>query len=138
MSRLYGSFNDLPEDLLINYHRFVEERRKHLGDVALDLHHMTTGIAGEGGESLDVTKKLWIYEQTLETVWKDGNAAKEHLVEEVSDTLFYIIGLCNLLEITLLDLIKYNTVKLTLRYPTGYSNEAAKGRADKPVGDDRA
>jgi NTP pyrophosphatase (non-canonical NTP hydrolase) len=124
--------------ILKDYAAFVESRRKKLDHIALDLHHMTTGMAGESGEALDVTKKLWIYEQHLHTIWKDGRTARAHLLEEMGDTVFYIVGACNLLGINLLDLITENQAKLTLRYPTGYTNAAALQRADKTGDDDRA
>ncbi len=116
------------------YAAFVESRTKELGNVALNLHHATTGMAGESGEALDITKKLWIYNQTPATVNKEGVTHFEHLIEELGDTLFYIQMACNHLGVTMEHVIGKNVEKLEKRYPLGYSDAAAAQRADKEKG----
>lgn len=113
------------------YPAFVRSRTKYLGNEALDLHHATTGMSGEAGEALDITKKIWIYNQTLETVNKSGVTHRTHLIEEAGDMLFYIQALCNHLGVSLEHLVTINMDKLERRYPTGYSDQAALERADK-------
>lgn len=116
---------------LQDYAEFVGSRTKQLGDKTLRIHHATTGMATEAGEALDTSKKMWIYEQPLDTLRKDGQTHQGNLIEEAGDCLFYIQALCNELGVSLLDVMAENMNKLLMRYPTGYSNEAAKERADK-------
>jgi NTP pyrophosphatase (non-canonical NTP hydrolase) len=118
----------------ISYAHFVESRTKELGNVALNLHHATTGMAGESGEALDITKKLWIYNQTPATTNKEGVTNFDHLIEELGDTLFYVQMACNHLGVTMEHVIGKNVAKLEKRYPTGYTDAAAAQRADKEKG----
>lgn len=127
--------NSLPlsisPQILRNYALFVLSRTKPMGSLTLNLHHASTGMATEAGEALSTTKKLWVYGQDLHTVNKEGKTNQMNLVEEAGDALFYIQMMCNLLGCTLLDLIAANEAKLRLRYPEGYSDQAATERADK-------
>lgn len=113
------------------YRQFVASRAKELETSALCLHHATTGMCGEAGEALDITKKMWIYEQQLHTTNKEGVTHEKHLLEEMGDLLFYLTMLCIYLDVSLAELMQSNTAKLTKRYPTGYSDKAALERADK-------
>lgn len=113
------------------YVDFVRTRTKVLGTLALDLHHATTGLSGESGEALDITKKMWIYNQSFMTLNKAGITHAEHLKEEAGDILFYLQMLCNHLGITMQHLRDHNVAKLTKRYREGYSDAAALERADK-------
>lgn len=114
-----------------DYAEFVAGKVKEMGSLTLNLHHMTTGISGEAGEALDITKKMWVYGQELNTINKAGKTHRAHLEEELGDALFYIQGAANLLGVNLLTLIELNMMKLNKRYPTGYSDQAALVRADK-------
>ena len=94
-----------------------------------DLLHMTLGIAGESGELVDAVKKYWAYGKPLNV---------NNVIEELGDLLFYIQGMLStvtrqgaLAPETLEDLMITNMDKLSKRYPTGYSDEAAIARADK-------
>ena len=113
------------------YPEFVRSRTKPQPTLALDLHHATTGMTGESAEALDITKKLWIYNQTLMTVNKEGVTNMDHLMEEAGDTVFYIQMLCNHMGWTLQQLRDHNVKKLMRRYRTGYSDAEALARADK-------
>lgn len=112
----------------IPYPDFVEGLAKELPNVAQEMHHSTTGMSGEAGELLDITKKLWIYEKpvTVEVL--------EHVIEELGDVRWYYQLMLNTLGITDEDVQAFNKAKLLKRYPGGvYSNEAALARADKQV-----
>lgn len=105
------------------YAQFVSNLAKGMATVAEEAHHYTTGMSGEAGEALDITKKSWIYEKPLDI---------EHLLEELGDMRWYYQGMLNLLGVTDEDVQAANTVKLMKRYPDGvYSNQAAIDRADK-------
>ena len=110
----------------MTYAEFVKSRTKPLESPLLDLLHMSVGCSGESGELLDAVKKSWIYNKPLDTV---------NVIEELGDLLFYIQGALNAVNHptikTLDDLCMVNKVKLTTRYPTGYSDKAAQERADK-------
>jgi len=86
------------------------------------LLHMAVGVSGEAGELLDAIKKHCVYQKQINM---------DNVIEEAGDILFYLTGLLNDLNISLEDCIKANIVKLSKRYPNGYSNAAAIARADK-------
>lgn len=107
----------------IPYAQFVENLGKAGPDMASELHHHTTGMAGEAGELLDATKKVWIYGKPVDV---------EHIIEEMGDLRWYFQAMLNMLGLTDEDIQAANTVKLMKRYPEGvYSNEQAIARADK-------
>ncbi len=115
--------------LIYEYRDFVKSRMKPMGTPREDLLHMTLGVAGEAGELVDAIKKHWAYGKPLDV----GN-----VVEELGDLLFYIQGVLNIVTSqgvlapeTLEDLMVANMNKLSKRYPTGYSDQAAIARADK-------
>lgn len=114
----------------IPYPQFIEKLAKGMNTIAEEAHHYTTGMAGESGELIDITKKSWIYEKPLDI---------EHILEEMGDLRWYYQGMLNLLGLTDEDIQAVNTVKLLKRYPDGvYSNERAIARADKAApGSDR-
>ena len=115
--------------LAYEYRDFVASRMKPMETLQADLIHMTLGVAGEAGELVDAIKKHWAYGKPLDV----GN-----VVEELGDLLFYIQGVLNIVTSqgvlapkTLEDLTVANMNKLSKRYPTGYSDQAAIARADK-------
>lgn len=87
-----------------------------------DLLHMAIGASGEALEIQEAVKKHVIYEQDLDI---------ENVIEEIGDVLFYLQGIVNILGLDLEEIIQHNIDKLSKRYPSGYSNESAKTRADK-------
>lgn len=106
-----------------SYAQFVENLGKELPTAADELHHHTTGMAGEAGELLDATKKVWIYGKPVDV---------EHIIEEMGDLRWYYQAMLNTLNLTDEDIQAANTVKLMKRYPSGvYSNQQAIERADK-------
>lgn len=115
------SKGDLPP--LFAYPEFVAKLFKEMENVPSTLHHAATGLAGEGGEVLDVSKKHWAYGKDLDVA---------HLLEELSDVRFYYQAVLNMLGITDDMILTLNMEKLQKRYPTGvYSDEHAIARLDK-------
>lgn len=107
-----------------SYPQFVENLGKPLDRMSSELHHHTTGMAGEAGELLDASKKVWIYDKPVDV---------EHIVEEMGDLRWYYQAMLNMLGLTDEDIQAANTVKLMKRYPSGvFSPEQAIARADKP------
>jgi NTP pyrophosphatase (non-canonical NTP hydrolase) len=87
-----------------------------------NLTHAALGIGGEADEVVDLVKKTFANNRTL-----DG----DKLVKELGDLMFYIQAMCNTINIPLITVLQANVVKLTARFPEGYSNEAAIARADE-------
>lgn len=105
------------------YEDFVNNRFKYMADPASSLHHAATGCSTEGGEILDCSKKVWVYERELDL----GN-----LLEEMGDLRFYYQTILNMLQMTDADIQALNMNKLAVRYPLGkYTNEHAAARLDK-------
>lgn len=111
------------------YSMFVDSLFKQMGTVEQTLLHSAVGIAGEGGEILDLVKKVWAYNKEL-----DATA----LLEELGDMRFYYQAMLNLLAVTDAEIQALNITKLSKRYPDGqYSDDAAQARADKVPTSDR-
>lgn len=112
-----------------SYAQFVENLGKPMPRAADEAHHHTTGMAGEAGELLDITKKSWIYEKPIDV---------EHILEEMGDLRWYYQSMLNMLGLVDEDIQAHNTVKLMKRYPNGvYSNADAIARADKAASSER-
>lgn len=87
-----------------------------------NLTHAAMGIGGESGEVVDLIKKVFANGRALD---------KDKLIKEMGDLQFYIQALCNVLGISLMDVIVVNTAKLNARYPDGYSDAASLAKADE-------
>lgn len=116
LMEIYATFVD---SLIKPPHQII----KQMNGSKMDLIHMCLGITGEAGELVDVIKKHVIYDKKLDF---------ENLTEELGDMLFYIIGLCSNLGISLDECLIKNMEKLKQRYPDEvYTDDAAIKRADK-------
>lgn len=93
-----------------------------LDSEGVDLIHMAMGISGEAGEIIDAIKKATIYRIPIDM---------DNIIEELGDLEFYMEGLRQRLSITREETLQGNIDKLEIRYKSGYSDEAAKARADK-------
>ena len=117
----------------MNYHQLMVNKLVKKPELIMDhmdkydagLIHMTMGISGEAGELLDAVKKCVMYDQQLDI---------ENVIEELGDIEFYLEGMRQLMGLRREDILQANYNKLMVRYEHGYSDEAAKARADK--GDD--
>jgi NTP pyrophosphatase (non-canonical NTP hydrolase) len=69
------------------------------------------GIAGEAGEVVDIFKKHFFQEHAVN---------KDRVKEEIGDMMWYIAGLCNLLDIDISEIYDLNIEKLKRRYPEGF------------------
>ena len=86
------------------------------------LVHAAVGCGTEAGELLDAVKKSWIYGAALD---------EENVLEECGDQLFYVTAMLLECGFTLDDAMEHNKRKLRERYPEGYTDAAARERADK-------
>lgn len=97
--------------------------RKRDGDDGL--MHAAVGFAGEAAECLDLVKKTWVYGKPLD---------EAKLLTEMGDAYHYFTMLMIKLGITLQPVIDGNIAKLMVRYPNGYTDQAAIERKDVASG----
>lgn len=90
-----------------------------------NLVHASLGIATESGEFTTEVKRIARYGRPLTP------EAREHMIEELGDILWYIAIAAEALSTNMEHLAKENIAKLRKRFPEKYSNEAAEARADK-------
>lgn len=88
--------------------------------------HASLGMASEAGELLGAIKAHWIYGRELDV---------ENVIEECGDALFYMSVLLRLVGSSLSGAMQHNIKKLGIRYPEGYTDEAAIAREDKRLDD---
>ena len=83
------------------------------------LIHAAIGINTENGEFSDVVKKSLFYGRTLD---------KTNAIEELGDILWYINIACDVLDVTMEEVMERNINKLKVRYPKQFSQEAEQNR----------
>jgi len=112
-----------------DYPEFVRSRTKEPTEIALEidplkaaLMHAAMGISGESGELLDAIKKNVIYNKPLDII---------NVSEELGDLEFYLEMMRQALHLNRDEIIRSNISKLTMRYPSQYSDASAQERADK-------
>jgi NTP pyrophosphatase (non-canonical NTP hydrolase) len=84
-----------------------------LGSLKGNLAHMAMGVAGEGGEIVDIVKKHVAYDKPLDV---------DHLIEELGDALFYMNGLVAMIGASWDEVMRVNVAKLEARYPDAKFN----------------
>ena len=81
--------------------------------------NMIFGANGELGEVTDILKKFLFQGHKLD---------KQHLAEEIGDTLFYIVNLCTIYGLDVEDILQGNVDKLKKRFPQGFETERSINR----------
>lgn len=79
------------------------------------------GLAGEVGETIDALKKC---------LWHGHSFDKDAFEKEVGDVMWYLVAMCNALNVSLKDVLDKNVEKLQKRYPSGFDAERSKNRED--------
>ena len=74
------------------------------------------GISAEGGEFLEIVKKIAFQGKPYD------EASINHLKIELGDVLWYVAQACMALDVSLDDVIAQNITKLAARYPDGHFN----------------
>lgn len=112
------------------YRDFVKSRAKNPTAILIDLNveksnliHAAMGISGEAGELMDAIKKHVIYNKPLD---------RDNAIEELGDLEFYMELLRQELGVSREVCLGVNIAKLSKRYETGYTDQQAIDRADKP------
>lgn len=77
------------------------------------------GIAGEGGEVVDIIKKVRYHAHELDA---------SLLCQEIGDLLWYIVLLCETVGLTLDEVMQTNVEKLRQRYPAGFDPQRSQIR----------
>jgi hypothetical protein len=90
------------------------------------LYYGVGGMCSDAGEVLDAMKDFYWYKKI------DYPTFRIKMAEELSDTLHWLQAVCNVLNLTLPQLMDVNKAKLGVRYPDGFTKKAAairdKGR----------
>lgn len=117
----------VPDAYLLPTTSGINKAFENLTPEKAHLLHMAIGLAGEGTEML----------QAIVNHILGADLDTENLVEESGDSLFYLQGIINSLQLmSLAGVALANKVKLLgKRYRKGYSDAAAQARADKPAGE---
>lgn len=85
------------------------------------------GVGGEAGEYIDVVKK-YLFHGNLST-----DEAKSKAKKELGDLLWGVAQAADAWGFTLEEVAAENIAKLLVRYPTGFTPEAARARLDEVV-----
>lgn len=124
----YGCQKDFHiEDYQESFRRTSPVKRKHVGkgtagdpvrELPLDHEERDTllnlgalGLAGEGGEAIDMIKKHLFQNQPI---------VRDKLIEELGDVLWYIAALAEACETDIGEIALRNRDKLRKRYPDGF------------------
>lgn len=78
------------------------------------------GIAGEGGEVVDLIKKAEFHDHPLD---------QKKVAEELGDLLWYLSTMADAIGWTLDQVAAFNVEKLRARYPDGFDPERSKNRS---------
>jgi len=87
-----------------------------------ELLHAAIGLAGEAGELLDAVRKHVFDGQPLD---------RDNVIEEMGDLAFFFQAMLHALGVDRVYIEALNQAKLDERFKGGYSDKAAKERADK-------
>ena len=104
-------------------------RYEELKEAGCKIHRLDTaasGMASEGGEFMEIVKKLKFQGKPYD------QATKEHLEKELGDVMWYVAQAALALGLRLDEVIYTNTLKLAARYPgemfnVDYSENRAPG-----------
>lgn len=91
----------------------------------MDMLHAVLGVGSDAGELQDAFKKHLIYGKPLDV---------KNVREEIGDVMWFLALACRAIGVAMEDVAQDNIIKLMMRYPEKYSDEAAIARADKVEG----
>lgn len=83
--------------------------------------HAAIGIAGEAGEVADYVKKV---------IYHGHDLNESELVKELGDVLWYLTSMASAIGVDLSEVAYQNIVKLSERYPHGFSQEDSRNRKE--------
>lgn len=97
--------------------RTANEKCKNLSNAVL-------GLTGESGECADIVKKHLHHEHPFE---------KDHFVKELGDILWYVALGCEVVGVSMEDVMQMNIEKLKARYPDGFNPEQSLYRKEGDI-----
>lgn len=106
-------------DNLDEYQAINSKRNKTYPSIMEALKDGALGLNGEAGEVADIVKKYTYHGHDLD---------KEHLKEELGDTLWYISALATAIDVPLSEIATQNVEKLHKRYPEGFDASKSVNR----------
>ena len=86
-----------------------------------ELINYTLGLAGETGEVVDLVKKYMFHGADINPT---------DIIYELGDALYYLVAICNVLDIDFYDIALNNNAKLMARYPNGFSCDKSNNRIE--------
>lgn len=92
-----------------------------ISDYGIMLVWCAIGVAGEAGEVAEVVKKGVFHQQGID---------REKLRKEIGDTLWYLAGLCSVLDVDISTVMEQNIEKLGKRYLNGFNAEDSRRSVD--------
>jgi NTP pyrophosphatase (non-canonical NTP hydrolase) len=92
-----------------------------ISDYGIMLVWCAIGVTGEAGEIAEVIKKGVFHQYGID---------REKLLKEIGDTLWYLAGLCSVMDIDISTVMQQNIEKLRIRYPDGFTAEDSRRRID--------
>ena len=105
---------------LQEYREFVFRRECTKGEeLKVRLDHAITGLVTEAGELTDLMKKLKFYGKEIPRI---------NYLDEMADSLHYLVMGMNALEVSFEDLMRLNMTKLRTRSPNGFTVESATNK----------
>ena len=99
---------------------YQQQATRTLGD-SPHITNMALGLAGETGEVVDCIKKA---------LFQGHELNPGRLAEELGDVLWYIAGLCTVLNIDMSEVAAGNIEKLKSRYPDGFDEAKSIERSE--------
>lgn len=100
------------------YAKFLEESSyyQHAGEGSvLEFCYLTLGLAGEAGEFADTFKK-GVRTFGFSSKSRAVLSYHEELTKELGDVLWYLVRLCDMLNVSIVELMLFNTYKLITRH----------------------
>ena len=115
----YALFVDgVTSDSSKDYKSFLDSI-EYLDGEGSNIHRLLTaavGISAEGGEFMEIVKKLLFQGKP----WDEHN--RKHLIIELGDVMWYVMQACKALDVSIEEVVAGNVDKLKKRYPGGEFN----------------
>lgn len=110
-----------PQNILEAYPTLVNFTRNKGISKNEELKNYMLGLNGEVGEVTDIVKKVLYHGKEYNPV---------ELMLELGDVLYYLVAICNVLDIDITETLLNNNAKLMARYEDGYSIESSQNRIE--------
>lgn len=110
-----------PESVLMVYPTIVKFTQNKNISKEDELINYALGLAGETGEVVDLVKKYMFHGADINPT---------DIIYELGDALYYLVAICNVLDIDFYDIALNNNAKLMARYPNGFSCDKSNNRIE--------